>query len=110
MKSIRTLLAPALFTLAVAPVFAGGWDGNADMEQSILNDLSEGPGGFVATGLPADKPAGAFDGNVDMEQSILNDLTREGYGGFVATSLPADKPAGLFDGNSDMEQSILNDL
>lgn len=113
MKRTSTLLGTALIALAASPVFAHHWDGNPEMEQSILNDHSSG---FVGTSYAAAKPAGLFDGNSDLEQSILNDLTREGYGtreghgGFVGTSLSTGKPAGPFDGNSDLEQSILNDL
>lgn len=52
MNRTHTFLGAAILVLATSPVFANDWDGNPDMQQSILNDHA---GGFVGTGFSPGK-------------------------------------------------------
>lgn len=58
-----SIIATAL--LATAPAFAGQWDGNPEVHQSIINELDLPQ--YVGTGMSADQPRfdiynGAFHG------------------------------------------------
>jgi hypothetical protein len=107
MKPIHTLLGTALIALASSPVLANDWDGNHEMQSSILNDHARG---YVGTSIAAAKPAGRFDNHHELRQSVINDVTREGYRGFVGTSLTTAKPAGRWDSHHELRQSVLNDF
>ncbi|PIV89095.1 MAG: hypothetical protein COW48_02405 [Hydrogenophilales bacterium CG17_big_fil_post_rev_8_21_14_2_50_63_12] len=70
----RTTLFTSLIAaglLATSPTFAGPWDGNLDLQGSILNDLDKPA--FVGTGLAQasriDAYNGAFAGNADLDQT-----------------------------------------
>lgn len=71
----RTTLFTSLIAvglLAVSPTFAGQWNGNVDLEGSILNDLDKLA--FVGTGFSVASPridaySGLTAGNVDIDRS-----------------------------------------
>lgn len=65
-----TLIAVGL--LAAPPTFAGQWEGNVDLQGSILNDLDKLA--FVGTGFSVASPridaySGLTAGNVDIDHS-----------------------------------------
>lgn len=70
--------------LAAAPAFAGQWEGNLDMQGSILNDLDKPT--FVGTGMAVAKPSvniyGAFAGpDIDASGFAVGSAGREkGHG------------------------------
>ena len=51
MKRTHTILGTAILALATTSVFAGQWDDNPDLKQSILNDITSA--GFVGTSFSA---------------------------------------------------------
>lgn len=52
MNRKHTFLGAAILALSAAPVLAHDWDGNRDMEQSVLNDHTSG---FVGASLSPGK-------------------------------------------------------
>lgn len=96
MKSIHTVFGTVILAFAAAPVFAVNFDGNPDLDQSILND--HGNPGFVGTSFSAGK---AERGTTDNYGSILLDLRA---GQAMSTTGPAEK------GQGDNYGSILHDV
>ncbi len=94
MKRTYTFLSAVVLALATSSVFAHDWDGNPDMQQSILNDHTSG---FVGTGLSASK---LERGGADNYGSILLDV----QAGDIRPAAAAEKGIG------DSYGSILNDL
>lgn len=79
-----SLIAAAL--LAATPAFAGQWEGNPDLQDSILNDLDKPA--FVGTSMPMarqriDVYHGAFAGSADIDHSgysVANGSPETGQG------------------------------
>lgn len=94
MNRTHTFISAAILALATAPVFANDWDGNADMQQSILNDHASG---FVGTGFSSGKPE---LGSGDSYGWVVLDI----QAGDVRASAGPEK------GSGDAYGSILNDL
>lgn len=94
MNRTHTLLGAAILAFATAPALAHDWDGNPDMQQSILNDLSSG---FVGTGFSSAKPERGFG---DTYGWVVLDV----QAGDVRPSAGPEK------GYGDTYGSILNDL
>ena len=84
MNRTHTFLGAIVLALAAAPTFAGTWDNNPDMQQSILNDLS---GGLVGTSISTGK---VERGTGDMYGSIVLDVRA----GDVRHSAGAEKGKG----------------
>lgn len=95
MKLTYTFLGTAILALAASPVFAGPWDGNPDMDQSILNDATSS--GFVGTSFSSAKPE---RGSGDLYGWVVLDA----QAGNVRASAGREK------GMNDNYGSILNDL
>lgn len=100
MKSRHTYLTAAILAIAAAPVFAHDWDGNSDMEQSILNDLSRG---FVGTSF---SPVSLERGYGDTYGWIVLDV----QAGESKASHTGSNSHGPEKGFGDSYGSILNDL
>ena len=96
---MKTTIAVAILALAASPVFANNWDGNPDMEQSILN---EHRGGYVGTSFVS----GASErGEGDTYGSILHDIQA---GERHVPHKPGDSHAPE-KGSSDTYGSVLNE-
>lgn len=95
MKRIHTVLATAILALATTSVFAGQWDDNPDMRQSILNDITSA--GFVGTSFSSAKPE---RGSGDTYGWVVLDV----QAGDVRASNALEK------GYGDSYGSVLNDL
>lgn len=95
MNRTHTLLGAAILAIAASPVFAGQWDGNPDMNQSILNDITSS--GFVGTSFSSAKTE---RGSGDSYGWAVLDV----QAGDVRASAGREK------GNGDSYGSILNDL
>lgn len=95
MNRKRSILTAAVLALGTSSVFAGQWDGNPDVGQSILNDISSG--GFVGTSFPSSK----------TERG-----SGDAYGWAVLDAEAGDvrASAGPEKGSGDTYGSILNDL
>lgn len=95
MKRTHTILGTAILALATTSVFAGQWDDNPDMKQSILNDITSS--GFVGTSFSSAKPE---RGSGDAYGWVVLDA----QAGDVRASAGPEK------GSGDSYGSILNDL
>jgi hypothetical protein len=65
---MKTTIAIAVLALTVSPAIADNWDGNPDMEQSILNEHQEA---YVGTSFVS---GAAERGEGDTYGSILGDI------------------------------------
>ena len=95
MNRTHTFLGAAILALATSPVFAGQWDNNLDLQQSILNDISAG--GFVGTSFSSAK---AERGSGDTYGWAVLDV----QAGDIGRSAGAEK------GQGDAYGSVLNDI
>lgn len=92
---MKTFFIPlAILTIASSSALAHDWDGNPDMQQSILNDHASG---FVGTSFSAAKPE---RGSGDVYGWVVLDA----QAGDVRASAGREK------GSGDTYGSILNDL
>ncbi|NCS65006.1 MAG: hypothetical protein COS39_07580 [Hydrogenophilales bacterium CG03_land_8_20_14_0_80_62_28] len=89
-----TLAFATALAFAAAPAFAHDWDGNSDLQQSILNDHTSG---FVGTGFSSAKPE---RGVGDTYGQVILDV----QAGDIKASAGPEKGIG------DNYGSVLNDL
>ncbi|MCP5277918.1 MAG: hypothetical protein H6935_06075 [Thiobacillus sp.] len=95
MNRKQSILTTAILALLTSSVFAGQWDGNPDMGQSILNDITSS--GFVGTSFSSAK---SERGSGDVYGWVVLDA----QAGDVRASAGPEK------GSGDTYGSILNDL
>jgi hypothetical protein len=99
MSIMKTTFAIAVLALTAQPAFADNWDGNPDMERSILN---EHRGGYVGTSFVS---GAAERGGGDSYGSILHDI-QAGERHVPHQSGDSHAPE---KGNGDTYGSVLND-